>query len=146
MVSGFEEPHYTSVATVIACALLLCTLLSGCVPTSSSKDSGTYTESRSTPVVQTNHNAFRITDVSVESNGKSSKVATGTIKNNDDVSHEFVYIKVSFLNADMDVISVEGLYAVGKEGLSPGESTTWRVHTDYNTEIASARAEVVEYD
>lgn len=146
MAFGRETRRHKGIAVFAACALTACTMLSGCIPTSSSKDSGSYTKQQSTPVVKTNHNAFRITDVSVTSNGKSSKVATGTIKNNDTESHTFAYIKVSFLDSDMDVVSVEGLYAVGKEGLSPGESTTWRVHTDYNSKITSARAEVVDYD
>ena len=140
--------HSLALATALSCAVLL----SACIETSGNAKKNTYAyedysaNTKSEPVIETNHNAFRITNVTVENNGRSSKVAKGSITNNDTKSHSFVYLKVSFLDDDMDVVAVEGTYATGREGLGPGESTTWQVHTDYDSSIRSARAEVVEYD
>lgn len=144
--------HVRAHALVLVTALTCAALLSACIQTSGNAKKNTYayddysTSTKSEPVIETNHNAFRITDVNVENNGRSSKVAKGSITNNDTKSHSFVYLKVSFLDDDMDVVAVEGTYATGREGLGPGESTTWQVHTDYDSSIRSARAEVVEYD
>lgn len=85
---------------------------------------------------------LRLSDIEIENNGHTSKVAEGRITNNGEYGYEFVKITVDFLDEDGKTIESEWTYAVGGEGLEPGESKSWSVHTEYNTDIVEARASV----
>ncbi len=49
---------------------------------------------------------------------------SGTLKNDTPVTIEFVELKV-YLVKDGSVIDTDSTYAVGSEGLAPGETTQW---------------------
>ncbi len=142
--SASMKLHSVVPLAVGAVAAISLVSLVACVPTSGEVNKGLSSSYDTSHLIDTTHSSFRVSDIRVENNGKSSKVATGKITNTGTTTKSFVYLKVSFLDSDLNVIAVEGTYAVGKEGLSPGESTTWKVHTDYDYKIKSARAEVVD--
>ena len=83
-----------------------------------------------------------LSDIEIKNNGDTSKVAEGRITNNGEYGYKFVKITVDFLDEDGKTIESEWTYAVGGEGLEPGESKSWSVHTEYNTDIVKARASV----
>ena len=85
---------------------------------------------------------LKLSDVEVTNNGHTSKVAEGRITNNGEYGYESVKVTVDFLDEDGKTVESEWTYAVGGEGLEPGESKSWSVHTEYNTDIVEARAKV----
>ena len=64
---------------------------------------------------------LQISNVSVQTNSVAT-YCTGTIKNNVNVTFKFVQVKGSFKDGSANVIETGDSYAVGGEGLSPGES------------------------
>lgn len=58
----------------------------------------------------------------------SNPYVDGTATNNSDTYVEFVRIKVLLYNSSGNVIDTEWTYAVGAEGLAPGETTKWIVY------------------
>lgn len=58
----------------------------------------------------------------------SNPYVDGTATNNSASYVEFVRIKVHLYNSDGKVIDTEWTYAVGAEGLAPGETTQWIVY------------------
>lgn len=86
-----------------------------------------------------------ISDVIVHTNSSSS-YCTGTIKNNGDESFRFVQVKGAFKDRNGNTIETGDSYAVGSEGLEPGESTTFKIYCDKNSSINSCTVTVYDYD
>ena len=57
----------------------------------------------------------------------SNPYVEGTITNNSDATVKFVEVKVTFYN-DGKVTDTDWTYAVGAEGLEPGESSQWKIY------------------
>lgn len=60
--------------------------------------------------------------------GASSPYISGTTTNNSSQSVEFIKIKISLKDSSGKVTDTTWTYAVGAEGLAPGESTQWKVY------------------
>ncbi len=88
---------------------------------------------------------LQISNVSVHSNSVST-YCTGTIKNNGDSSFKFVQVKGSFKDSSGNVIETGDGYAVGSEGLSPGESTSFKIYCDHNSKVKSCSVTIYDYD
>lgn len=88
---------------------------------------------------------LKITNVSVYSNSAST-YCTGTITNNGDESFEFVKVKGAFKDSSGNTIETGDTYAVGSEGLAPGESTTFKIYCEKNSKVKSCDVTVYDYD
>jgi hypothetical protein len=80
-----------------------------------------------------------VSNVKVTSNS-SYTICTGTVKNIS-TKYTFRYVKVkgSFLSSNGTVLDTDWTYAVGSEGLDPGESTTFRMSVTKNSSIKSCK-------
>ena len=72
-------------------------------------------------------------------------IATGSIKNISNFRISFVEIKVAFKDEDDNVVDTGWTYAVGTEGLAPGESSKWKVFVDSDFSIAGYYVYVLDY-
>lgn len=87
---------------------------------------------------------LQISNVSVQTNSVVT-YCTGTIKNNGKLAFEFVRVKGSFKDGAGNVIETGSSYAVGSEGLSPGESTSFRIQCARNPKVKSCDVEVYDF-
>ena len=91
------------------------------------------------------YSVLKISGVSVTSNS-SYTVCTGTITNNGKKTYKYVKIKGSFKNSSGTVLDTDWTYAVGSEGLAPGESKTFRMSVPKNYDIKSCSVSITDYD
>ena len=91
------------------------------------------------------YSVLKISGVSVTSNS-SYTVCTGTITNNGKKTYKYVEIKGSFKNSSGTVLDTDWTYAVGSEGLAPGESKTFRMSVPKNYDIKSCSVSITDYD
>lgn len=70
----------------------------------------------------------------------------GSVKNNGDVTISDVKVKIIFKNSSGDVIDTDWTYAVGSEGLAPGESCKWSSMTKDDSRIRTAYVTVLDFD
>lgn len=80
------------------------------------------------------------------SHNSSYTVCNGTITNKGNKTYSFVEVKGKFQNSSGEVIDTDWTYAVGSEGLEPGESKTFRLSVDKNYDINKCVMEVIDYD
>lgn len=88
---------------------------------------------------------LRITNIYVSTNSAST-YCTGTITNNGDSTFKFVKVKGSFKDNSGNTIETGDSYAVGSEGLSPGESTSFRISCSRNTGVKDCDVTIYDYD
>ena len=91
------------------------------------------------------YSALKISGVSVTSNS-SYTVCTGTITNNGKKTYKFVQVKGAFKNSSGTTIDTDSTYAVGSEGLAPGESKTFRMSVSKNYSISKCSVSIYDYD
>lgn len=91
------------------------------------------------------YSALKISGVSVTSNS-SYTVCTGTITNTGKKTYKFVQIKGAFKNSSGTTIDTDSTYAVGSEGLAPGESKTFRMSVSKNYSISKCSVSIYDYD
>lgn len=91
------------------------------------------------------YTALKFSNVKVSSNS-SYTICTGTVTNNGNKTYKFVQIKGSFKDSSGTVIDTDSTYAVGSEGLAPGESKTFRMSVDKNYQISSCSVSIYDYD
>lgn len=70
----------------------------------------------------------------------------GSVKNNGDVTVSDVKVKIIFKNSSGEVIDTDWTYAVGSEGLAPGESCKWSSMTKDDSRIRTAYVTVLDFD
>ena len=80
------------------------------------------------------------------SNNSVYTVADGIITNNGDVTVRFVEIKGSFKDSSGNVVDTDSTYAVGSEGLAPGESCKWHMSVDKDYRIDSCSISILDFD
>lgn len=88
---------------------------------------------------------LKISNVRLSSNS-SYTIAEGTITNNGSKTVEYVKIKGSFENRTKSVVDTDWTYAVGSEGLKPGESTKWRMSVKKDTSISNCTVTILDFD
>ena len=88
---------------------------------------------------------LRISDVRVYSE-YSFTYAEGTLTNNSDSTVKYVKIKGAFKSGSGNVIDTDWTYAVGGEGLAPGESCKWKMSVTKDLSIKSCDVTILEDD
>jgi len=84
-------------------------------------------------------------DVCVTKNS-SYTICTATITNNGKKTYTFIEVKGKFKNSSGTVLDTDWTYAVGSEGLAPGESASFRLSVDKNFDITKCDLEILDYD
>lgn len=79
-------------------------------------------------------------------NNSSYMVATGDVFNKSDITIKFVELKVAFKDASGNVIDTTSTYAVGSEGLAPGESTKWEAMVKRDEKIESYSVSLIDFN
>lgn len=91
------------------------------------------------------YSVLKISGVKVTTNS-SYTVCTGTITNNGKNTYKYVKVKGSFKNSSGTVLDTDWTYAVGSEGLAPGESKTFRMSVPKDYDIKSCSVSITDYD
>jgi len=86
---------------------------------------------------------LKFTNVKVTHNS-SYTVATGTVTNKGTKKVTFVKIKGAFVNSAGTTLDTDWTYAVGSEGLDPGESTTFRMSVSKNSSIKNCKISIID--
>jgi len=71
--------------------------------------------------------------------------AEGTVKNNSSSTVSYVKVKCAFMDSAGNVIDTDWTYAVGSEGLAPGESKKWEMMVSYDRKIDKCRATILDF-
>lgn len=85
------------------------------------------------------------TNIQIEHNS-SYTVATGKVTNRGRATYCFVKIKGSFKSSGGLTVDTDWTYAVGSEGLAPGESTTFRLSVPKDRSISRCSISILDYD
>ena len=89
-----------------------------------------YQECREEQALSKAASDLKISNVHVERSG-SSTVCKGSVTNESDyTTYKFVKVKGAFKDATGTVVDTDWSYAVGSEGLAPGESSTFSIYAD----------------
>lgn len=91
------------------------------------------------------YNKLDVTDLAWDNNS-SYTVCTGKVKNNGQKTYYFVEVKGSFKDSKGSVLDTDWTYAVGSEGLAPGESSSFRLSVDRDYDISDCTVRVLDFD
>lgn len=91
------------------------------------------------------YSALKFSEIYVSDNS-SYTVCTGKVTNNGKKTYRFVTIKGSFENSSGTVVDTDSTYAVGSEGLAPGESKSFRMSVRKDTTIEDCSISITDYD
>ena len=80
------------------------------------------------------------------SSSSNYTTAEGTITNNSNATVSFVKIKGAFENSSGTVVDTDWTYAVGSEGLAPGESCKWRMSVSKDSSIRKCSVTIFDFD
>lgn len=105
---------------------------------SSSSSSNAYTS-------ESGYTALKVTVDSVK-NQSSYTVCSGTVKNTGSKTYKFVKVKGSFKDSNGNVLDTDSTYAVGSEGLAPGESSTFTMYVTKNSKITTCSVSIYDYE
>ena len=72
--------------------------------------------------------------------------AEGTLTNNNDTSVKYVKLKGAFKSRTGKVIDTDWTYAVGSEGLEPGESCKWKMSVTKDSSITDCDVTILDND
>lgn len=86
-----------------------------------------------------------VNSLSLDSNS-SYTICTGKVTNNGDKTYTFVTVKGSFKDSSGNVLDTDSTYAVGSEGLAPGESSSFRLSVDKDSKITDCSVSILEFD
>lgn len=88
---------------------------------------------------------LKISGVNVYSSSNYT-YAEGTITNNSDSTVSFVEIKGAFKTSAGKVVDTDWTYAVGSEGLAPGESCKWKLSVSKDSSIKDCDISILDYN
>lgn len=88
---------------------------------------------------------LEFSDIKIEHNS-SYTVCTGKVTNYGLATYKFVTIKGSFVNSSGSTCDTDSTYAVGSEGLAPGESTTFRMSIPRDRNVKDCKISITDYD
>lgn len=72
-------------------------------------------------------------------------VVSGSVKNNTSATVKFVVVKIELIDKNGNVIDSDTTYAVGEEGISPGNSAKFKCYLDDDMDIAKYSARIFSY-
>lgn len=87
---------------------------------------------------------LKFTNIRVQHNSLYT-VVTGTVTNYGSRSYRFVTIKGAFKSSSGTVLDTDSTYAVGSEGLSKGESKTFRMSISKNYSVSKCDISIISY-
>lgn len=131
-------------------ALMLALLFCGCSsnnPSRSDQQDRAYYEALEEQIEKSNSVSsyeLVISDVSISSSSVFTS-ATGKLTNTGKSSVSFVKVKGQFKNSSGSIIDTDWTYAVGAEGLSPGESTKFEIMVDKDRSIKECSCSILDY-
>lgn len=108
--------------------------------TKSSNTTSTFTSND----YESGYSVLKISTDSVTFNSGYT-ICTGSVKNTGSKTYSYINVKGSFKNFSGTVIDTDWTYAAGSEGLSPGESTTFRLSVPKNREISSCSVSLMGF-
>lgn len=88
---------------------------------------------------------LRFSNIEIEHNS-SYTVVTGKVTNTGSTTYTFVKIKGAFKTSSGSTVDTDWTYAVGSEGLSPGESVTFRMSVPKDRTITKCSISIIDYD
>lgn len=88
--------------------------------------------------------ALSFSDVKI-SNNSSYTICNATVTNNGRKTYTFIEVKGKFKDSSGTTLDTDWTYAVGSEGLAPGESATLRLSVKKNTTITKCDLEILDY-
>ena len=88
---------------------------------------------------------LKISNVQVYTKGNYT-YAEGTVTNNSDTTVTFLEIKGSFKTSSGSVVDTDWTYAVGSEGLAPGESCKWKLSVEKDYSIKDCDISILDYN
>lgn len=103
----------------------------------------TSTNSRYTP--EKAEDVLEFSDITINRNS-SYTVCDATITNNGRKTYSFVEVKGKFKDSSGTILDTDWTYAVGSEGLAPGESATFRLSVKKNLNISKCEFEIIDYN
>lgn len=122
----------------------------GCINKKAENKNYCYTHSPTTSsginyTPESAQDVFEFSNIEISHNS-SYTICTGTITNNGRKTYTFVEVKGKFKDSSGTVLDTDWTYAVGSEGLAPGESTTFRISVDKNRSITRCTMEILDYE
>lgn len=94
---------------------------------------------------ESGYSVLKITVDSVSHNSGYT-VCTGSVKNTGNKTYKYIEVKGAFKDSAGNVIDTDWTYAAGSEGLSPNESTTFRLSVTKNLDIKSCSVSLLDFD
>lgn len=91
------------------------------------------------------YTALKISAGSVSSNS-SYTTCNASVTNNGNKTYKFVEVKGSFKDSKGNVVDTDWTYAVGSEGLAPGETTKFSLSVSKDYSIESCSISIIDYD
>lgn len=130
---------YTFIFVILIIVISLCTIIF------KPKELFGSSSKKATDTLTLNTNYLSISDVKVETNS-SYTICTGTITviANSPYKYRFIEVKGSFKNSYGSVVDTDSTYAIGSEGLEPGESKTFRLSVPKNSTIKTCSVSIME--
>lgn len=83
-------------------------------------------------------------DINISTNSSYS-VCIAAITNNGKKTYAFIEVKGRFKDSSGTTLDTDWTYAVGTEGLEPGESATFRLSVNKNSNITKCDFEILDY-
>lgn len=104
-----------------------------------------YSNSSSSNSYSLSKNSYvKVQGLTLDKSSKYTTKATGSVYNYGTKTVNYVKVKVSFKNSSGTVIDTDWTYAVGSEGLKPGESKKFTCYADYDSRITSVTSEILD--
>lgn len=94
---------------------------------------------------ETGATALKISEVKLTTE-YNYKVCTGRVTNTGKKTYKYVQVKGSFQDENGKVLDTTWTYAVGSEGLSAGESSTFRMSVERDYNIKKVTVTLLDYD
>lgn len=88
---------------------------------------------------------LEFSDISINSNSLYT-ICTATVTNNGMRTYTFVEVKGIFKDSSGTVLDTDWTYAVGLEGLAPGESVSIKLSVKKDLKISTCSLEIIKYD
>lgn len=105
-----------------------------------------YVSSSEVEKVNNEKNPIRIENTSFTTKGDYTYYI-GTIKNYSvNNTYKFVEIRVTYMDSNKNVLTVDSTYAVGSEGIRPNESIQFKVMTEVRGNVEYGDIEIFKYD
>lgn len=104
-----------------------------------------YSSSYTSYTSESGYSVLDIYDLKWDNNS-SYNVCAGKVKNTGEKTYYYVKVKGSFKDSSGNVLDTDWTYAVGSEGLAPGESSSFRLSVDKDRDIINCSVSILDFD